>query len=220
MTEEEKKRIREEEIFRREVRRQLNPDKRPSPVRKRIWNIVNSAFVLWLLSSVVVGLFGWGYSKYQDNAKEQARRKEIKRKLMTEIINRAIESTLTVQAIRQTIDQGNPDPPRLIYRKIYETFDGKDTASNSTIGSINPEYQNRNFQSFIAELSGLAPDQEKRILIGVSETFFDLKFSSTTAPEFRVDDNADQKIKESRDALERADTLRSGMVLALREVRE
>jgi hypothetical protein len=55
LTEDEKKHIREEELFRREVQQQFDPEKPPASIGKRLWSLMNSGFALWFLSSIVVG---------------------------------------------------------------------------------------------------------------------------------------------------------------------
>lgn len=52
LTEEEKERIRHEEIFRAEIRESIENDS-PSP-KKKTWKFLNSPFGVWLLSSNAV----------------------------------------------------------------------------------------------------------------------------------------------------------------------
>jgi hypothetical protein len=67
LSQDDRERIRAEEIFREEVRASLAATKRPN----RIWTVLNSAFTLWLLSSVGIGGITWIYQTRQ--AREQAR---------------------------------------------------------------------------------------------------------------------------------------------------
>ena len=69
----EQKRIREEELFRREVQKKLDNDSVSFPGR-RLWGFVNSSFGLWLLSSVVLGALAFLYGYVQDirHAKREA----------------------------------------------------------------------------------------------------------------------------------------------------
>ena len=63
LTDEDKERIQLEEGYRLEVRDQLSKT-RPSLSRwERVSPILNSAFVLWLLSSVILGIVGVIYTK-------------------------------------------------------------------------------------------------------------------------------------------------------------
>lgn len=70
LTDADRERIRQEEIFRAEVRSSLEP---PSNFRKRCWKLANSAFGIWVLSSIVVGSISWQYSQYTDYQEKQAR---------------------------------------------------------------------------------------------------------------------------------------------------
>ncbi len=64
LPQEERDRIRSEELFREEVRRQLAREA-PASFWRRAWESRNSAFTLWLLSSILLSGITAGYSKYQ-----------------------------------------------------------------------------------------------------------------------------------------------------------
>jgi hypothetical protein len=66
LTDNKKKLIREEEIFRCEVRTELEKRDAVTSATGRLWRFVNSAFGLWLLSSVVLGSLGFLYGYVQD----------------------------------------------------------------------------------------------------------------------------------------------------------
>lgn len=68
LTDEEKARLRAEETFRDEVRRHLENEKPRRTLGARLWDALNSAIVLWLLSSVVVG----SLTCYYEDAREDA----------------------------------------------------------------------------------------------------------------------------------------------------
>lgn len=82
LTAEEKARIRAEEIFRDEVRKELaDKSKRRSGVGGRMWEALNSAFVLWFLGSVVVGYLTFHVQQKHERAR---REEEAKRAIATE----------------------------------------------------------------------------------------------------------------------------------------
>jgi hypothetical protein len=64
--------IREEELFREEVRKDI--EKKRVPQKEGLWHFANSAFGLWLLSSVALGSLGflYGYVQDQRSAKRDA----------------------------------------------------------------------------------------------------------------------------------------------------
>ena len=66
LTDNQKKLIREEEIFRCEVRTELEKRDAATSMTGSLWGFVNSAFGLWLLSSVMLGSLGFLYGYVQD----------------------------------------------------------------------------------------------------------------------------------------------------------
>jgi hypothetical protein len=62
----ERERIRAEEIFREEVRRELEQHRPPKNLRSKIWNFVNTSLGIWLLSSVGLGLLVWSWTLVQE----------------------------------------------------------------------------------------------------------------------------------------------------------
>jgi hypothetical protein len=56
---EQRQRLRAEEIFRQEVRRDIEARVQDRSRRAKFWHALNTPFVLWVLSSIVVGSFGW-----------------------------------------------------------------------------------------------------------------------------------------------------------------
>lgn len=58
-----RKRIYQEEVYRYEVRTQLDKTNQKK-IKGKTWTFVNSAFFLWFLSSVVVGIISFSYAKW------------------------------------------------------------------------------------------------------------------------------------------------------------
>ena len=93
LTEEERQRIRLEEQYRLEIRRQIEQEK---PKSSRLWTFLNSTFGLWLLSAVVITWASTLYTqslnrrieaqKAQDTAKAEAtKNKDLVERLDLEI---------------------------------------------------------------------------------------------------------------------------------------
>jgi hypothetical protein len=55
LSDEQETRIREEEIFRQEVRNELGSQKPAASPGGKFWKFLNSSFALWFLSSVFLG---------------------------------------------------------------------------------------------------------------------------------------------------------------------
>ena len=210
LTDEEKQRIRDEEIFRREARRQLEADQPSAPFKAGIWGIVNSSIVLWFLSSIVLGLFGWGHATYQ----EHLHRRELQRRLNTELAHRMTESLVALSAVQARVGS-DPASPDVIYLTLTEMLDGYDLKTKSRIKSTHPDYQERGFQSFVVELQGLAAANEKRALADVSEKYFMLKMEAVNVRGFSADDEPARKTEKSKQALNAAGSYLRGMASTL-----
>lgn len=76
--------IRAEEIFREEVRRELLLSNAKPSVAVRLWSHLNSAFILWLLSSVVLSFVTWSYAQYENEKTERQRVQNEFRALLSE----------------------------------------------------------------------------------------------------------------------------------------
>lgn len=95
-----KKRIYQEEVYRREVSEQLaktNPPKTKESVK--LWAFINSSFFLWFLSSVILGIVSFSYAKWDKQRELEREQREkaalaereniqIARKLDSEISSR------------------------------------------------------------------------------------------------------------------------------------
>src|SRR5258708_32076969 len=123
LTEEERSRIRSQEVFRVAVIRELEGT-RPSLSRlKRFWLLINSSFALWFLSSVVLaGLTGW-FESYQSRHNERIKKTEIVRRLDTEIGNRMSQALAGLRLDEQRIKQKPSFLPRSIYTNVLLYLD-------------------------------------------------------------------------------------------------
>jgi hypothetical protein len=182
LTEEEKIRIQEEEIFRQEVRRHLEEQKPSLSRGQKLWEIFNKPFVLWALSTLLIGLISWMYSSYQARVKELAERKETTYRIDVEVRNR-IDATLEdLEGVKRAIQRGS---------KIWSPADAYDTAwrgmnrmPGSQAAAANfgyPEYRNKDFQSLITELNGLVSIDERPDLDRATKTLEQLKNRSMEA---------------------------------------
>lgn len=144
LDEKERARIREEEIFRSEVRKELSPKAFSPSRRERIWAFLNSTFGFWLLSSIVVGALTWGVTTYLERREIRKTTQERIRRLDLEISNRLDLVQLQARAVTDekfALDMGrrlvNPPGPN---------------------NAIQPEFANWNLKSLVIELSMLLPE--------------------------------------------------------------
>ena len=93
LSDEERARIRAEETFRYEVRESL-----AEQGGSRWWAFLNSAFGLWLLGSVSVGVITWSFGAIRDRQTERAASRTLSRHLLTEIAARVDAATYVFRA--------------------------------------------------------------------------------------------------------------------------
>lgn len=71
LPQDQRNRIRAEEIFREELRRELEQQRPPKSLGSQIWTAANSSFGIWLLSTVVLGLGVWSWTLIQEHRAAQ-----------------------------------------------------------------------------------------------------------------------------------------------------
>lgn len=146
LTEEDKQRIREEEIFRAEVQKSLVQLTSPKPSYQHLWAFFNTSLGIWVLSTVFLGIIGWTYAQWQASRQNT----EQINKLDIEIDARlhAAEDTLNSQLFRKKEDSPIYVANVLLLPPMGERM-------------ILPEYANRNMRSLMYELLARLPLEEQ-----------------------------------------------------------
>jgi len=157
LSEEEKERIRAEEIFRDEVRREIEAG-RPTPSSaQQLWSLLNSSFALWFLSSIVLGSLTAAIATYQKSHSAHVQRAELRRRLNTEISSRMAEGLIALRLDLKRIENGQVFFASAVYDEALSYLDNKVTSETTALDfSIYPEYRWRSYRSLIFELSGVA----------------------------------------------------------------
>lgn len=113
---EDRTRIRAEEIFRDEARRQIAGSTAPRRLHQRLWASRNSAFTLWLLSSVVLAALSWSYARWE-SARIAHRQADIEfREVATQAAERVNELQGVITAQRSRIQQFVDAKVRALHR--------------------------------------------------------------------------------------------------------
>jgi len=149
LSDDDKARIRLEEIFREEVRRQLQDDK----VRTRSHRILaffNSGLGIWLLSSIVLGFITWSYSTWSDSRSKVRENEATIEKLDVEIAAR-------VERFRELL--ANATSAQTYYMALW-SLDNPATIDKFTAG-IFPEFASRSLRSLLWDLRSRVPRSEK-----------------------------------------------------------
>jgi len=204
LTEDDKKRISEEEIYRQEVRRQLEGEK-PSPSRRqRFWEVVNKPFILWSLSTILVGLISWTYASYEAQNKEQLQREGTVRKIDLEMRNRIGGSLKYLDKLQQVHQPIHPDDV------FDEALMYLDKNKGEYAASLYPEYKDKGFQALITDLKGLVGADEQQDLDKALKAYEELKNSRTESSDVntnRSKPNTTEELKASAKVIERAKQL-------------
>jgi hypothetical protein len=150
----EKKRIREEEIFRIEVQRELASRSSQKSLTSGLWKFVNSAFVLWLLSSIFLSIVSWGFARWYAKLELDRQREETVKRLDIEIASRFESVDFLRWGYRLIDDKQIPDLPTQLL------FPPGDQAA------LDPVYSHRNLKSLLYELSLNVPENEREPIRG------------------------------------------------------
>lgn len=163
LTDDEKAHIREEEEFRAELRREF-AEKKPN----RGWAFLNSAFGLWLLGSVSLGLITFLYQKLDSSYKATAERNEIQRKVREELRTRfnLVEAYTYVDRSQPCIQEPNQPPTPELTSFLLKTANGED-------GGAYEEFRRVSATALFSQLFQLEnvsdyqklPEREKQIFI-------------------------------------------------------
>ncbi|HEY2345698.1 MAG TPA: hypothetical protein VGH80_07430 [Xanthomonadaceae bacterium] len=188
-----KDRIRAEEIFRLEIRRELETAAGPLSVPQRFWGLLNSSFVLWLLSSVVLAGAGALYTAYQNAHSEGLRKALVREHLDTEIGNRLAEALSGLRTDIHDIRHGTsyPEKDMANYTVMYlDNFFVTD-ATNPRDFSAYPEYRNRSFRSLVVELSSVADAPDLKGLGSAMDAYEEMRDIASFAGATREPAQAD-----------------------------
>src|ERR1043166_2383492 len=171
LPEEIKAAIRQEEIFRDTIRSQIAEDKIPRTLFGRGKQFVNSAFGIWVLSTIVVGLFTWCYTEITAAREKNQRKKQRIEMLDTEIAGR----------LRYIDGLMKADVSPFLYvgfmfngTTLGSSGAGAGNTGSNPIGKtetpgIFPDFKDRPITSLIWELKELVPEKEKAQLDTRSE---------------------------------------------------
>ena len=156
LSDERKKEIVQEEIFRTEIQEDLKKKEKKS----KTWEFLNSSFGIWLLSSVALGLITWGYTQIsQSIAADKKNATEIE-KHNIEIAARVSNYKVAVSHLRQNGDYYNSNDIILFF-------------AQTTL----PEFRDKNLRALLLEqfvmVSGDRKSEVRKAIDGID------KFSQT-----------------------------------------
>lgn len=183
LSDQDKAHIRAEEIFRDEVRRQIEADSAKKSAQDNLWSILNSSFAVWFLSSVVVAGITAAFAKYQKSHSARAQKNDIQRRLQTEIGSRIAEGLIAMRLEIKRIDNGQTYWASDMYREALFYLDNE-VRDNTTVldFSIYPEYRFRKLRSLIFELAAVSEKSASTQLSATREGYTKLIDLVDTTP--------------------------------------
>ena len=140
LNEEHRAQIRAEEIFREEVRRELQANRAAPSKKEKLWTAINSSFFLWCMSSLVLGILSFSYQEWSTSRTERLARAEMARKIDAEISSR-------LSFFRNQL---------LIGMGEQEALKGLELT-----GGVFSEFQSRSFRSLLWDLASLVPPTQR-----------------------------------------------------------
>ena len=171
LTPEEIARIRQEEVLRAEIRKELTPPAQTNGGRwrQKVWKFLNSTLGIWFLSTVVVaGLVHFYNSQQAAHQEREAERKEaaaesrrtqdVRERLNIEISFRLSSTITRLKAVSKKC----ADPPEdKCQRAIIEALDPLRKPADEENPPLYPEYKSFSGLALIAELRRYADDGEQ-----------------------------------------------------------
>ena len=151
LSDKEKDKIRSEEIYRAEVVKEIKAiSEKPQSGIGKFWDILNKPFVLWAFSSILLGLFSWGFTTYQSNAAKEKDRETKISMLDVEIANR-------IEFARALIANPTESESKFIGISVLTgTFE-----KNVELFNTFPEFKMRTTYSLVWELNTLLTRKER-----------------------------------------------------------
>lgn len=169
LTEEDKTRIKSEELFRHEVREGLK-DSKPKTFWNNLWTFVNSNFGMWVMSTVVAGSFILIFSIVQQKLDSNKLRNESIDKIKTEVKSRMdflfvqlmeLEQDIVVADTSSGLDSIDLKELSIRLQNLAKSLDGSSIVNReaSVTSNVFPDFKDRTIASLFYELQHLEDDK-------------------------------------------------------------
>ena len=130
--------------------------------KNKLWKFVNTSFGIWLLSSVIVGLATFGYTKLTESITDSNNRKKQIAKLDQEIEGRFYQLISKQERRKDSINitfDLPTSPEEESMKEVWFEFKASPEGYYQGLYAIYPEFSERNITSLIIELSSLLEDK-------------------------------------------------------------
>lgn len=162
LSEIQKNKIRAEEQYRHEVRHALEKQQAAKSSKNKVVGFLNTNLGLFLLSTVFISAFSWGYNKFEYSVQEKREKERNTKKLKIELVNRF--------RFVGKIARRYPGEERAMIRTAIFGLNGGNYNSLSPIpgySPIYPEFKERSILSLLTELK--ETDNRKKAMDSIIE---------------------------------------------------
>ncbi|HEY4247091.1 MAG TPA: hypothetical protein VGM64_09560 [Lacunisphaera sp.] len=154
LTDARKNEIRAEELFRRQVAKEIATGEEKGT---SWWSVLNSSFALWFLSSVVVSGLTAAVALYQKKHSDEKQRKDLQTRLVTEISYRINNGLVAMHLDEKRVGAGNVYAQGAVYAEALDYLNNRVYSGARLLDfSIHQDYKTRQFLSLLFELRGSA----------------------------------------------------------------
>jgi hypothetical protein len=157
----EKAKIKLQETYRNEIRKQLEAEAKSRSSSKRLWEFLNSGLGLWLLSAILITGVGALYTQYQNTRAEKIRTKELIERLDLEIGYRFSLIQIQFDSIVNDKDPKYPFLPGKGENDVKKALDNLSQPPKGEYPSLYQEFSNMSTLALIAELRRHVPKEDQ-----------------------------------------------------------
>ncbi len=133
-----------------------------SSFKKNIWTFFNSAFGIWFLSTIVIGLFTYFFNQYKEAQSDFKERESKIKHLDLEIESRISQFWVHLDKVVDHTDSLLPLRTNISYDTIiafWEAFKGSPASNVKLTSSLYKEFEGRSVVSLIVELGALLKEK-------------------------------------------------------------
>ncbi|MCI0561610.1 MAG: hypothetical protein MN733_24235 [Nitrososphaera sp.] len=168
LSDEDRQNIRLEELYRHEVRKELDAHTGSKRFSSRSWNFLNSSFGLWFLSALFISGFGSLYAQYQTGIDERLKNIDTVAKLDLEIEHRLSQALQRLYIVQREAEQGNTESTTMmVQQRVLEVLESFRQAPESGTTSLYPEFANLSTLAVLAELRRRLPADRRKEINGI-----------------------------------------------------
>lgn len=184
LTDAQKNQIRAEELFRRQVAKEIAAEEGKG---FSWWSVLNSSFALWFLSSVVISGLTAAVAVSQKRHADKKQKQDLQTRLATEISYRIDNGLVAMHLDNKRVAAGSVYSQDVIYNEALAYLNNTIvTGSQQLDFSIYQDYKTRRFLSLLFELRGSVDSAQLALLKDANQAY--------AALEALADDSAIQNL--------------------------